>query len=190
MCCVPDVQLVLIDGRSGAGKTDLARRLGLLWDAPIVHLDDAYPGWDGLVAGRDAIISGVVVPLSMGKPGSYRRWDWSTGAFAETVSVPTAPIVIVEGCGIACRATAELADVILWVECADDVRRYRAIERDGSTTELNFERWARQEQAVIDAEHPRAIADHTVYTDEREDEVEGAAWVIGGTEKGPTEVGP
>ncbi|MEO8095730.1 MAG: hypothetical protein ABI632_12485, partial [Pseudolysinimonas sp.] len=40
--------VVLIDGRSGAGKTTLARELAPLVGAQLVSLDDVYPGWDGL----------------------------------------------------------------------------------------------------------------------------------------------
>ncbi len=187
---MPDVQLVLIDGRSGAGKTDLANRLGELWGAPVVHLDDAYPGWDGLEAGRDAIIAGVVVPLSQGRAGEYRRWNWPENDYGDVVSVPVAPIVIIEGCGIACRATAEIADLILWVECADDIRRMRAVERDGSTTAENFDRWAAQELAVMNREFPQALADEIIYTDQRDDELGGVAATIGGKIMGPTEAGP
>jgi adenylylsulfate kinase-like enzyme len=40
---------VLIDGRSGAGKTTLAGHLRTRWESNVVvALDDIYAGWDGL----------------------------------------------------------------------------------------------------------------------------------------------
>ena len=47
--------VVLIDGRSGAGKTSLARLLVARWPltgrVQLVALDSLYPGWDGLDPG-------------------------------------------------------------------------------------------------------------------------------------------
>ncbi|WP_425278962.1 hypothetical protein [Corynebacterium bovis] len=57
---VPPVT-VLVDGRSGAGKTTLSGRIR---GAVVVHLDDLYPGWAGLAAA-----------MSPAAPG-YRRWVW------------------------------------------------------------------------------------------------------------------
>src|SRR6202042_2836673 len=42
-------RLIAVDGRSGSGKTWFAGRLARPLDAPVIHLDDLYPGWDGLV---------------------------------------------------------------------------------------------------------------------------------------------
>lgn len=168
MCCVPETQIVLIDGRSGAGKTDLADRLASIWECPVVHLDDVYPGWDGLRAGRDAVIRDVVIPMANGGDGSYRRWDWGLGAPAETVIVPSVPLIIIEGCGILSPLSAEYADVALWVECADEIRRERAVRRDGHATAENFVRWALQEDDVIATDFPMALADEILRTDDEE----------------------
>ena len=37
-------RLIGLDGRSGSGKTWLAGRLARAVDAPVIHLDDLYPG--------------------------------------------------------------------------------------------------------------------------------------------------
>ncbi len=165
---MPDTQIVLIDGRSGAGKTDLANRLAAIWSCPVVHLDDAYPGWDGLQAGRDAVIRDVVIPMSEGRAGSYTRWDWEHNSAGETVTVPVVPLVIIEGCGILTPLSARYADVTLWVDCDDDLRRQRAITRDGEDTATHFDRWAEQEQRVIAVDFPMALADEIIRTDEAE----------------------
>ncbi|MFM6981479.1 MAG: hypothetical protein ACKOWP_01725 [Microbacteriaceae bacterium] len=165
---MPETQIVLIDGRSGAGKTDLADRLASIWECPVVHLDDVYPGWDGLRAGRDAVIRDVVIPMANGGDGSYRRWDWGLGAPAETVIVPSVPLIIIEGCGILSPLSAEYADVALWVECADEIRRERAVRRDGHATAENFVRWALQEDDVIATDFPMALADEILRTDDEE----------------------
>ncbi len=166
MCCVPETQIVLIDGRSGAGKTDLARRLASMWECPVVHLDDVYPGWDGLRAGRDAVIRDVVVPLADGRDGSYVHWDWDNDRAGDIVTVPRVPLIIIEGCGILTPYSAQFADIALWVECDADVRRDRAVRRDGLGTAENFDRWERQEDDVIARDFPMALADEIIRTDD------------------------
>jgi len=67
--------LVLVDGRSGSGKTHFATSLAHTRSATLISIDDVYPGWDGLDAGSWHIHHNVVVPLSRGKPARYQRWD-------------------------------------------------------------------------------------------------------------------
>ena len=62
---------MLIDGRSGTGKTTLGEALATELGAQLVHLDDVYPGWDGLSAAASAVVEDV-----LGAPSGYRRWDW------------------------------------------------------------------------------------------------------------------
>lgn len=65
--------IILIDGPSGSGKTTLANRLGFILGWPVVHLDDFYPGWSGLAAGRD-MVAGVILERR------FQRWDWDRNA--------------------------------------------------------------------------------------------------------------
>ena len=58
--------VVLIDGRSGAGKTTLARMLVERWPiagrVQLVALDSIYPGWDGLRDGVERALDGILRP--------------------------------------------------------------------------------------------------------------------------------
>ncbi len=76
---------------------------------------------------------------------------------------PDAPLVV-EGCGAVSRASAPLATLRVWLEADDEVRRDRAIGRDGEVFAREWERWAAQERAFIAAEAPRALADVVVRT--------------------------
>ncbi|WP_235515472.1 AAA family ATPase [Curtobacterium sp. Leaf183] len=146
--------VVLVDGRSGTGKTTLGAALARELGAQLVHLDDVYPGWDGLRAAADAVVSDV-----LGQPSGHRRWDWGASAPADWVALdPSAPIVI-EGCGALSRASAPLASVRVWLTADDAVRKRRALDRDGEVFRAEWERWAHQEDAFIAAEHPEALAD-------------------------------
>ncbi len=146
--------VVLIDGRSGAGKTTLARDLAPLLGAQLVSLDDLYPGWDGLEAGSAAVHQTV---LRDRDPG-WRRWDWASERPAEWHSVdPDTPIVI-EGCGALSRANRALATFGIWVDVPADERRRRALDREPGFAP-HWGEWAAQERAFAAREHPRELAD-------------------------------
>ena len=135
------VPVVTIDGYSGAGKSTLAAALAsLLPGWQVLHLDDWYPGWDGLAAGA-RIARRIAADLRRGRSSSYEAWDWENDATAETTRVPLAPTII-EGCG-AIEAEADLA---IWIaDPGEDERRSRALARDGQTYAPHWRRWADQD---------------------------------------------
>lgn len=154
--------ITLIDGRSGAGKTTLARERALAAGAQLLSLDDVYPGWDGLEAGEGHVLRSVLRPLAAGLPARWRRWDWERSAPAEWVPVdPTRPLII-EGCGAISPEARRLADRALWVDADDRERRKRALARDGGTFAPHWERWARQEEWHALLHDPRGVADEIV----------------------------
>jgi len=137
--------IIGIDGRSGTGKTSLAAQLEQELTAAghsvhVLHLDDFYPGWDGLEAGAD-IAHRIAADLRAGRASSYEAWDWENGATGATIPVPLAPTII-EGCG-AIEAEADLA---IWIaDPGEEERRHRALARDGQTYAPHWQRWARQD---------------------------------------------
>ena len=135
------VPVVTIDGYSGSGKSTLAAALARLvagWQ--VLHLDDWYPGWDGLAAGAD-IARRIAADLRAGRASSYEAWDWENGTTGATIPVPLAPTII-EGCG-AIEAEADLA---IWIaDPGEDERRSRALARDGQTYAPHWRRWADQD---------------------------------------------
>ena len=135
------VPVVTIDGYSGSGKSTLAAALARLvagWQ--VLHLDDWYPGWDGLEAGV-GIARRIAADLRAGRASSYEAWDWENGTTGATIPVPLAPTII-EGCG-AIEAEADLA---VWIaDPGEDERRHRALARDGQTYAPHWQRWADQD---------------------------------------------
>ncbi|MFJ4039035.1 hypothetical protein ACIPVB_13270 [Microbacterium sp. NPDC090007] len=153
---------VVVDGRSGAGKTSLARRLVASWPGPgrvqLVALDDVYPGWDGLTAGVEYACETILRPHARGLLGVWQRWDWDADARAEAHAVDPSLPLIVEGAGLLTPEVARLCDVSVWVESPPVSRRTRALDRDGDTYRPQWERWARQEDAHIAAHDPASVA--------------------------------
>ena len=157
-------RLVCVDGRSGSGKTTFAGRLAAELGAPVLHLDDVYPGWDGLAAAVPLLYDGVVAPLVAGRDAGHRRWDWLRGGPAGRVELGRPAVLVVEGVGSGARVIAEHAVLLVWTEAPRAVRYRRGIERDGEAYRPHWERWAAQEDAYLAAEDPRARADVVIDT--------------------------
>jgi uridine kinase len=145
---------VLIDGRSGSGKTEFAALLVAAWPgAQLVRLDDLYPGWNGLEAGSALVHTRVLGELR------WQRWDWAANQPAEWHTLdPTRPIVV-EGCGALSIENRRVATLGLWVDLDDATRKARALARDGASYAPHWDEWAAQEEIFIARESPRERAD-------------------------------
>lgn len=156
--------MVLIDGRSGAGKTSLAKTLVARWPlagrVQLVALDSIYPGWDGLDAGVALAREQVLAPHARGLVGVWQRWDWEVGAPAEAHAVDPSLPLVVEGSGVLTAETRRLGDVRVWLESPAHSRRDRALARDGESYRPHWDRWARQEVAHVDRDGPARLATH------------------------------
>jgi adenylate kinase family enzyme len=144
------VTVLLIDGRSGSGKTELARVITAGLPVTLLSLDDVYPGWGGLAAAAEAL------PQIL-RERRWQRYDWSSSSLAEWNELGNGDLVV-EGCGAVTRASRELADCAIWVEHPPALRRARALEREPGFAE-HWDEWAAQEDAHIARENPRALAD-------------------------------
>lgn len=166
-----DSATVLIDGRSGSGKSALADDLANRWTSTVlVRLDDIYPGWDGLAWAVEHVHTELLVPRAAGRPGRWQRWNWTTSAPDGWGSVDPDQRLIVEGVGSLTAANRALADLGIWLDAPDDLRKQRALARDGDTYRPHWDRWAAQEDAFIARYAPRAAADYivTVTADRRQ----------------------
>jgi uridine kinase len=155
-------RVIAIDGRAGAGKSTLARRLAEQIEAPIVQLEQLYPGWDGLQGGIDLLVEAVLVPLAAGRIAQVPRYDWLVHRFIEPWPLEHPELVIVEGVGAGARAPVAFASVLVWLELAADLRRQRALDRDGEVFRPHWERWAEQEDVLLAREQTPGRADLVV----------------------------
>ncbi|WP_246036439.1 aminodeoxychorismate synthase component I [Sinomonas susongensis] len=158
--------VIAVDGRSGAGKTSLAVELAAALrehrTVALVHLEDLYPGWDGLARGIERCAADVLAPLRRGEPARWRAWDWLAGAEGEERVTEPAEIVVLEGVGAGAKQLRGVGDAVVWVEAPAGERRRRALERDGETYAPHWERWAAQEDAWLAADDVAAAAAVTV----------------------------
>jgi len=154
--------VVLIDGRSGAGKSTLARLLAERWPlraAPqLIALDQIYPGWDGMDAGAERAYDQILRPHGRDLVGTWQRYDWAAGEYAENHAVDPSRGVILEGCGALTPRAARIADVRVWMEAPEQSRKRRALDRDGELFRPYWDRWAAQEARHIRRDHPVDLA--------------------------------
>lgn len=156
-------RLVCIDGPAGSGKTTLAAAVCARLAAPVVHMDDLYPGWSGMDAAGPEVQS-ILDPLARGEAGSYRRFDWVADRYAEQVTVPPAPVLVLEGVDAGDRAWAEHCTVLVWVETDAATRLRRGLNRDGDRMRAHWEAWMAEEETLFARERTRERADVEVRT--------------------------
>ena len=159
----PAPVIIAVDGRSGAGKTtlavELAARLRQHHKVSLFHLEDIYPGWNGLMPGIERYVGTVLKPLSEGMAAEWISWDWDKHYDGGLNVTLPAEIVIVEGVGAAADAARPMLDAVVWVESPGDDRRRRALTRDGSTYEPYWDSWAAQEDQWLSTDQVVAAAD-------------------------------
>lgn len=146
---------VLVDGGSGSGKSTLATELAHILGAGLVHLEDFYPGWDGLEQASAHVRDGI---LTSSSPG-WRAWDWDAGTPAEWHEVSVSQPLVIEGSGALSRRNRAAATLGIWLELDEATRRSRALARDGERYAPHWERWSAQERAFAERESPAQRAD-------------------------------
>ncbi len=157
--CGP-VRLVAVDGHAGSGKSTFAAALAAaLGGAPVVHLDDLATheelfGWTGRLR------EGVLGPLSGGRPGGYRVYDWEARRFSgPPAAVPCAPVVLVEGVGAGRRAVRPHLARLLWMDLPREASWERGRRRDGAGLADFWRGWIAAEEEHFSADPSRPFAD-------------------------------
>lgn len=158
--------IIAVDGRSGAGKTTIAVELAALLrrhrPVSLFHLEEIYPGWNGLADGVERYIETVLQPLHSGATATWTEWDWVARNDGASRTTPVTPVVVVEGVGSSHGRAAEFLDAIIWVDAPSTARKTRALERDGDTYAPFWDMWAKQEERLLEEPATRAAADVVV----------------------------
>ena len=157
--------LVCVDGPSGAGKTELAARVGPHAGRPAGGAHGrALPRLGRPRRGRGP----VCAPRSWrrsrrGGPPRYRRWDWARDTYGEHRDLGTPPLLVVEGVGAGTGAWV----LLIWVDAPEEVRYRRAMARDGAAYAPHWARWAAQERAHFAADRTRRTRGRAVSPGDR-----------------------
>lgn len=153
--------LVALDGRCATGKTTLAAALAARFSCPVAHLDDfflrpeqrtperlAAPGEN---VDHERFLREVLLPLRAGQPAVYRPWSCRTQSFCAPVTLPAAPLTIVEGAYSLHPALRAHYDLRCVLTAPLDVRLARLRAREGDNFPSYPARWIPLEDAYFDA---------------------------------------
>ena len=157
--------IILIDGRAGSGKSTLAAKLQneLFKQGEsmprIIHMDDLYEGWQGLALGAEYLQRFILQPLLTKKNASWQEYNWELEQRERWREFSGGTPLIVEGCGSLNQYTSTVANISIWLEVDEEIRRARWHERDGNTFDEYFDIWAAQELDFIAREKSPSLAD-------------------------------
>ena len=161
--------IILIDGRAGSGKSTFAESLQqqLFRDgesAPrVIHMDNIFEGWDGLALGSEYMVRFILQPLARRETASWQDWSWVKNQRSSWREFSGGTPLIVEGCGSLTERSKEHADISIWLEASEEVRRERWIQRERHLEKFDF--WAAQELDFYAREKSQSLADLVIKTD-------------------------
>ena len=166
--------VVLIDGRAGSGKSTFAR---LLQDQvfqetkqspKVIHMDDLYPGWEGLAQGSLYLVENILTPLKLTGKAQWQRWDWANDKRGGPdpgngwKQFDGENMIIVEGCGSVTAQSAELSDLTIWIEAERQTRKQRFEARDRGVFSNFWASWSSQEDEFFQDQHSEQLCQLTV----------------------------
>ncbi|EHR53253.1 uridine kinase [Saccharomonospora marina XMU15] len=163
------VRMLAIDGPSGAGKSTLARDVVRVLRecgvaVTLVSTDD-FATWDVPVAWWPRLLAGVLEPLAAGRPGSYRRMDWTGPApeLGQWVRVPVPDVLVLEGVSAGRASVRHRLSVLCWVSGPPPAERLeRAVARDGESAGPRLREWQRFEHGWYAVDRTAHNADRTI----------------------------
>jgi len=167
--------VVLIDGRAGSGKSTFARLLQDLvfqetkQSPRVIHMDDLYPGWDGLALGSLYVVESILRPIKHADKAQWQRWDWANDKRGGSDpgngwrEFDGQNMLIIEGCGSVTAQSAELADLTIWIEADRETRKERFEARDRGVFSNFWNSWSAQEDEFFQEQRTEQLCELTVH---------------------------
>ena len=149
---------IVIDGPAGAGKSTLAQQIiEGVGAGTIIHGDDLYNGWtDALTPTLERNIHRwIITPLKEGRMPRYQRYDWHAGGYLPEQEIPSSPLVVLEGVGVALKSVTDHADLSMWMDIPAERGLERVLARDGVGIQEEMVQWIRIQQAYFEEHHNR-----------------------------------
>lgn len=154
-----NLALVLVDGRSGSGKSTFAERLARILDGAVVHSDDIAWHHDP-IDWAEVLVDGVIAPWRRGEAVCFRPPGWVENGRPGVIEVPPQRTLIIEGVGAGRSGLAARAELVVWIQSDRDEARRRGLQRDvelGRTpkeAEVFWDEWMRSEEPFLAEDRP------------------------------------
>lgn len=159
----------LIDGPSGSGKTTLAGEIERHWNSAVklqvIHMDDLYPGWNGLAEGV-LIAARMLRERAAGQDTHWQQYDWAAGKLTNWHSVDAREPLLIEGCGSTPQGAQNGSQVRLWLDAETELRRERALSRVGDNFAEHWSDWDAQFSEYVRIHNPQSVATLEVLSSE------------------------
>jgi uridine kinase len=176
--------LVALDGRSGTGKSTIAKRIASQLGGVEITADDFWVGgknseWDAKNPQERAeqaidwrrIRNEVLEPLLAGRQTSWHPFNWKAGeGLAEdTIDSEPKPLIVLDGAYSARPELSDIIDLAILVEVHDDDdRRSRLVNRENADYMAAWHaRWDPAEDYYFTNVRPRGSFDMVISNSER-----------------------
>lgn len=156
-----DIVLVAVDGRCAAGKTTLAQKLCVEFDANVIHMDDFFlrpqqrteerlqePGGN---VDRERFLSEVLIPLKENESFSFLPFDCKSGGFKSRVIINPKRLTVVEG-SYSCHPDLwDYYDLHIFLSVAKQIQLDRIRTRNPDSLKAFKQKWIPYEEKYIKA---------------------------------------
>ncbi len=154
--------LVAIDGRSGSGKSSLAKKLAGLYDCNIINVDDFFLQPAQRTSARLAEAGGnvdyqrlqreVLLPILANKSFSYQPFDCRQNTFITAKSFPLKALYIIEGVYSMHSVLSYAYDLKIFLTVNANEQKSRILQRSGPEKWQRFvNEWIPLEEAYFQA---------------------------------------
>lgn len=152
--------VVGIDGRSAAGKSNLADRLAQELDAGLVRMDHFFLQTEqrteerlaeaGGNFDRERFLTEVIEPLGNGTDLSYQVYDCRNQKLQERIVIPHNKVTVVEGAYSLYPLFRSVYDLSVFLTVDRETQSRRILERNGEAQQKRFlEEWIPMEERYI-----------------------------------------
>lgn len=162
--------IVALEGKSGSGKSSLAKSLGDLYDLNIFHMDDFFLAKNLRTEERLEEIGGnvdyvrfkeeVIDKILEGSIFHYRVFDCKAMDFTDRVEVRSRRINLVEGCYSLHPSLIDNYDLKVFLDIDEDIQKNRILKRNGpQMLERFLDEWIPKENKYFDEMQIREKSD-------------------------------
>ncbi len=154
-------RVLVIDGKSGSGKSTYAAELAQLWQAQVIHMDDFYLPEELRTPERLSEPGGnvhyerfkqeVLVGIASRHDFSYGKFDCSSMKITEQIPIKSEGILIIEGSYSLHPYFDKYYDISVFLDIDADEQINRIIARNGAVAAERFrDRWIPMENRYFD----------------------------------------